>query len=668
MLHSRQQRVGVGTPSEDLPAGRLPVRPPGAGTGATQRAATAAILFLTCVFGAMWLNANRQLSTEAKQAHSSAGSSSVSSAISDLERNAQGALRRFAVDIDRIHDKLEFAKAGMDLKTQRGRDNIRDHLVMSCYDPGLPAPLSIPTIAHVTYPILDRAGGSAGENLEHMLEWFPLPNFTKAPSDPPALANAAINHLVMQAHHRREAKSEEVVAQAIGVVANRNDLRFIACHGKDDLVCQFVMKSGYWEIRFLDILLHVMVSLRYLRQRKMEEATRSSNQSTLGLSRVDQEHAVEYIDVGANVGALAWSIHLANFDVTAFEAMPHNAQLLSISKCVNGLRNPFSPRWGALRELAGFNVSSEGGDRRSNIAAARENAKSAATKRMLAILGGAVVETPKELRLAKYSRTRDATRLLKRRGRNSVDARDDEHQFHIVHSALGATTSQSGDASVLANRSGTKPCALVSEESNFGDAMLVCNDEARLNNLLNRSYKVRSWVSLSTLDSFVSMWNHSLVSAERLRDYDTAFGLESGRISNGSTADSRILPVLPHRRDYILKMDVEGFEPHVVAGAVQFLKDVRTRPKVILTEVWIGFNITAYIFFMQDAYGYRVYSPGHHGWLLKPTDVTRYHRDMLASKWKVVDNLFLVAPGYETLLPAEDQPHVAGGGDGGGGY
>jgi len=153
-------------------------------------------------------------------------------------------------------------------------------------------------------------------------------------------------------------------------------------------------------------------------------------------------------------------------------------------------------------------------------------------------------------------------------------------------------------------------CAMISQSTNEGDGVLICN-ETRVQYFVSKErYIIRGRVALRTLD--------------------TVF----------ASAKGSHLPF-----PSIVKVDVEGHEPYVVRGGSRVLRG-RMRPLVILSEVWGSIDIPAYARLMREEYEYDVWWVDKGKELVTHRDVVEMHKQVGAHP----NNLLFVRRDYREEL------------------
>jgi hypothetical protein len=364
----------------------------------------------------------------------------------------------------------------------------------------------------------------------------------------------------------------------------------LVCYGGDDMVCRVLSKSGGWESRLLLTLALALERLHLHRinefstnpaagvsQEKHEGKGSSPSKITrfsdalANTSRFAQDD-VEFIDIGANVGAFSFAAWSLGYNVRSFEALPTNVQLLRMSSCLN--------KW----------------------------------NRQQGLYRGA----PHQLQ---------------------------DNEVTITHAALG-------------NEEG-KRCLMLSEDNNFGDTHITCNQslvnaEEEFLVIGNSTYSKRGFVQLTRLDYFVKRWNHfaseELQRAhEQQKEYAAADAAAEKGVDQRSTSGKGATGALDLTyKDYVVKIDVEGNEAHVMEGAKQWLTKPY-KPRLILSEVWASTNLTKYVEFMLS-FGYRLYIYERKAFI---ANLSVYVRHLESSEVKI-DTYVFVLPDYMFIFNLAD--------------
>ena len=97
------------------------------------------------------------------------------------------------------------------------------------------------------------------------------------------------------------------------MVPTRPELK-LACYRQGDIVCNEIVRSGHWE--------------RWL----METLALS-----LFVAQTQPSQKPLYLDIGGNVGGVAFPVAAYGFETHTFEMMPSNQKLLTLSRCANGM-------------------------------------------------------------------------------------------------------------------------------------------------------------------------------------------------------------------------------------------------------------------------------------------------------------------------------------------
>jgi hypothetical protein len=339
----------------------------------------------------------------------------------------------------------------------------------------------------------------------------------------------------------------------------------LPCYGTGDVVCDSLRTGGVWETDILGQVheaLQGVVQERYRRLRTYFNALASKTGKTqsggakaaiqAALAAVDADlrqqagrheglrtarwssFGVEYLDIGANVGAFVMHFWRLGYPVTAFEALPFNMQLLSTSLCLNGLQRP------------------RGGGNES--AKATSSPSAAATVRSA---DGSVVIIHTAL-----SRERDLRCVMLSEDENFGDTWISCNRTHVASTSeypferyrrRGFVTMTTLDSFYLG------PTAVVRHDATV------------------RRAAVRAGLA-------VLGYNHS----------DAAQMNALAELERTALTASERLPPDFFSKDYVAKIDVEGHEVQVMEGARELLANATLRPRAIVSEVWLSLNMTRF--------------------------------------------------------------------------
>jgi hypothetical protein len=339
----------------------------------------------------------------------------------------------------------------------------------------------------------------------------------------------------------------------------------LPCYGSSDVVCDTLRTSGFWERDLVGIVHEALQGIVAERFRRFEVYVRAVAAATVGAGEADKamqaamfalhefanrgqpaavmagdapgwrsSFGVEYMDVGANVGAFATHFRRLGYPVTAFEALPYNMQLLSVNMCLNGFRK--------ARIATTTSEENQSGD----VPPALESA--AGSGPPFRVHNNALgSEADRRCVMLSEDQNFGDTWIS---CNETIVKSTDEFPFERYRKR-GYVTMTTMDAVVL-------------RPHRSGGLRREADDRAAALDAALRAFGVGTPMSQQKLEE---------VEIALLKEYE--------RLPDDFLAV-----------DYVAKLDVEGHETEVLEGAAKLLDDEKLRPRVVLTEVWLSLNAT----------------------------------------------------------------------------